>query len=110
MLAISGPCSGKESALEREFKWQVSQQGSRAEPRRLHGGWWLGKKVNRQLLAGLKKAGLCFVELVVHVSPDYKLLEVQACVSFIFVSSVLNAVPATEMMLHKYFLSEQMID
>ena len=42
MLAISGPGSGKEFVLK-EIKWQMSQPGSRAEPRKLHGGWWLGK-------------------------------------------------------------------
>ena len=40
MLAISG--SGKEFVLK-EITWQMSHPGSRAKPRRLHGGWWLGK-------------------------------------------------------------------
>lgn len=70
----------------------------------------LENKVSRQLVAGLRKADLYRTELVVHLSPYYKFLEDQACVSFIFVSSAPNTVPATERMLHKYFLSEQKID
>lgn len=70
----------------------------------------LENKVSRLLVAGLRKADLYRTELVVCLSPHYKFLEDQACVSFIFLSSVPNTVPATERMLHKYFLSEQKID
>ena len=55
MMAISGPGSGKEFVLK-EIKWQMSQPGSRAEPRRLHGGWWLVKS-GQQTAGGWTREG-----------------------------------------------------
>ena len=50
----------------------------------------LENQVSRQLVAGLGKADLYCTELVAHLSPYYKFLEDQACVSFIFISLAPN--------------------